>query len=209
MSFILDALKKSENERQRSAVPGINDLPVIVRHSQTSGWMAVLVAALSVVIVALGFAWWRASAPEPAAPNTVAADRPADAMSEARQSGATQTAVAEPQGPTRDLAAEARLARPTATPRPTQTVAPAGAAPSPSPTPSATVAELRATGVAVPNLTLELHVFSDEPGRRFVFINSRKYVEGETLQEGPRLVAITTEGAILSQDGRTFLLPQE
>jgi general secretion pathway protein B len=72
-----------------------------------------------------------------------------------------------------------------------------------------TVGQLRAAGVAVPELTLELHVYSDEPAQRFVFINSRKYVEGEALQEGPRLLVITAEGAVLSQAGQNFLLLQE
>jgi general secretion pathway protein B len=71
------------------------------------------------------------------------------------------------------------------------------------------IIEARATGLAVPELTLELHVYSPEPARRFAFINSRKYVEGETLQDGPRVEEITSEGAILSFAGQNFLLPAD
>ena len=34
MSFILDALRKSESERQQSAVPGISDVPAVVHSTQ-------------------------------------------------------------------------------------------------------------------------------------------------------------------------------
>lgn len=61
----------------------------------------------------------------------------------------------------------------------------------------------------MPELNLELHVFSAVPGDRFVFINSSKYLEGESLPEGPRLDAITEEGVVMSHRGQSFLLPRE
>ena len=52
--------------------------------------------------------------------------------------------------------------------------------------------------MALPQLRLELHAFSEQPRDRFVFINGRKYVEGERLIEGPQLVSIELRGAVLS-----------
>ena len=72
-------------------------------------------------------------------------------------------------------------------------------------TPVVTMAEIQATGNLLPELKMELHVFSSSPTERFVFINSAKYREGETLPEGPRLEAITEEGAILSYREQSFL----
>jgi general secretion pathway protein B len=66
-----------------------------------------------------------------------------------------------------------------------------------------------AEGIALPTLRLELHAFSDRPSDRFVFINGRKYLEGERLFEGPELVTIEANGAVLSQQGRRFLLAPE
>ena len=48
MSFILDALKKSENERQRQIGPSLADVQV-TRRRQDKPWWAVAVAALLVV----------------------------------------------------------------------------------------------------------------------------------------------------------------
>src|SRR5688572_6676229 len=71
------------------------------------------------------------------------------------------------------------------------------------------IAMLAAEGVAVPPLRLELHAFSAQPKDRFVFINGRKYKEGDRLAEGPMLVEIAPTGAVLTHAGRRFILVQE
>jgi general secretion pathway protein B len=60
----------------------------------------------------------------------------------------------------------------------------------------------------VPEMHIDLHVYADNPQERFVFVNKRKYREGETLQEGPRVEEITRNGVVLSQHGRRFILPR-
>ena len=70
-------------------------------------------------------------------------------------------------------------------------------------------AALAAEGIAVPPLRLELHAYSERPAERFVFINGAKYVEGQRLAEGPQLVAIAPNGAVLVQQGRRFMLSAE
>lgn len=64
--------------------------------------------------------------------------------------------------------------------------------------------ELAAAGV--PALQLDLHVFSTVPGERLIFVNSHKYREGDTLQEGPVVRQITPAGAVLEYNGRDYLL---
>ncbi len=59
----------------------------------------------------------------------------------------------------------------------------------------------------LPELALTVHVYSSEPAKRFVFINDRRYREGETLREGPKLQSIEKHGAVLSYRGRQFLVP--
>jgi hypothetical protein len=73
--------------------------------------------------------------------------------------------------------------------------------------PSATA--LAAQGIALPTLRLELHAYAERRSERFVFINGRKYVEGDRLAEGPELVTIAPNGAVLRHLGQRFLLPPE
>ena len=60
----------------------------------------------------------------------------------------------------------------------------------------------------LPKLHIDIHVYSEVPSERFIFINMKKYTEGETLIAGPTLETITIEGAILSLKNTLFLLPK-
>jgi len=55
-------------------------------------------------------------------------------------------------------------------------------------------------------LHLDIHVFAPESSKRFVFVNMRKYREGQQLEEGPAIEAITETGVILTQNGQRFTL---
>jgi general secretion pathway protein B len=72
-----------------------------------------------------------------------------------------------------------------------------------------TLNDLTASGTALPQLHLDIHVHSGNPAERFVFVNMRKYVEGQTLNEGPAVERITDEGVILNHRGLRFLLPRQ
>jgi general secretion pathway protein B len=55
---------------------------------------------------------------------------------------------------------------------------------------------------------LEVHVHSDRPADRLVFINGHKYVEGGMVDGKVRVEEITQDGAILSHQGLRFLLKE-
>jgi len=217
MSFILDALKKSERERQRTAVPGISDLPVVVESRQSFPWAGVALAAMLAGAAAFAWVWWQS--PPDSTATTIAASVTSDpaAMTPAEPVAAPPRATTSPPA-TRSLSGEATRA---ATTQRAMPAASDSSLTAPTPTslastrPRGTVTdapmsilEARASGMPVPELALELLVFSDDPRQRFVYINAAKYVEGDTLAAGPRLVEISTEGAVLTFNGRTFLLPQ-
>ena len=82
----------------------------------------------------------------------------------------------------------------------------ASTAPAPQAMPRAD--ELIARGT-VPPLHLDLHVYSSATQQRFIFVNSRKYKEGDTLQEGPVIEEITPDGAVLNFRGNRFKLTRD
>ena len=47
MSFILDALRKSDAERQRAVTPGLSDVRYATRRSKRNIWLPILVAVLA------------------------------------------------------------------------------------------------------------------------------------------------------------------
>ena len=72
-----------------------------------------------------------------------------------------------------------------------------------------TFRELGGTSANLPDLHLDIHVHSPVPTERFVFVNMRKYIEGQNLSEGPAVERITSEGVILNHRGLRFLLPRQ
>jgi general secretion pathway protein B len=72
-----------------------------------------------------------------------------------------------------------------------------------------TFEDLVSSGTNLPELHLDIHVNSPKPSERFVFVNMRKYLEGEAIKEGPTVERITADGVILNQRGMRFLLPRQ
>ena len=54
MSFILDALRKSEHERQRQGGPGLAEVAVAAPKTKTSVWATAAVALLVANLIAVG-----------------------------------------------------------------------------------------------------------------------------------------------------------
>lgn len=235
MSFILDALRKSEGERQRDAMPGISRMPLAVNQSRLPGWAVLVMILLGISVLALAAGWWldfarppetRRVADDSAAeldvatnrsesaageriesPQPPAARRPAAPRDAAPTVGAAQATppapdvTAPPLAPPRAAIRAAETL--TAAPSPSRAAGPGSARSLPNP------AELRARGIDIPELDLQLHSFSDVAEQRFVFVNGARYREGETLRSGPRVVEIVPEGVILSHLGREFILLPE
>ena len=208
MSFILDALRKSENERQQAAVPGISDVPAVVQRNKIPGWLLGIIAGLAACVVVLGWAWFAGIGTGNQSPVASTATEV-----ERVDSGAFSDRSSAISGEVRNLAREARqpaaAAQPSATPPTPMSSAEPQAIAAANTGPILTMDQLLSAGAELPELNLELHVFSASPADRFVFINSSKYLEGESLPEGPRLVAITEEGVVMNHQNQSFLLPRE
>jgi general secretion pathway protein B len=283
MSFILDALRKSENARQRQGGPGLSEVAVAAPKTKTSTWATAAVVLLLANLVAVGVLMLRrARAPDAVAPVSQAASAatPSNSAVAPPAAAAPQPTVAAPLLPatTPSSAVAAQQAPPAsaAPPAPAPRDAAAGVPPmlqpadvdAPGPatrnpleyevsggpppvdpvlaergasipagppavseyptSPGSVVYQQVPDGGAtagpasalptideiglqggVPELHIDLHVYAESPQGRFVFINKRKYREGETLQEGPRVEEITRNGVVLNQHGRRFILPRQ
>lgn len=206
MSFILDALKKSEAERQRTSTPGIADIPSAREQPRTPRWLWIVGGLLVVNLAALVIVLvWQTAEPGPvesitktletpdAAPQTSFSDMVAEAKEKHREMAPAPVSASQP-----EPAADLPPAEPE--PRAAQTVVAS----------AKTLNELRAAGtLQLPDLHLDLHVYGDQPRDRFVMINMSKYAEGATLTEGPRVKQITPEGVLLEHQGTVFLLPRQ
>jgi len=220
MSFILDALKKSETDRQEQGsaefanVPSSDDSPGVPR------WLWVLGILLAVNIVVLLGLLLRDDTPDIINP------RPAeqtDAATSGNGSFAERLEEVRDQQPPSATASQpgtdAADEGVTAVPAQVASAQVAPVQPAPAETASAsqhtlralpTADELRVTGqMQIAELHLDIHVYSDAPADRFVFINMVRHQEKSRLAEGPVVREITPEGVILDYLGTEFLLPRE
>ena len=219
MSFILDALRKSEIERQRQSGPSIAEFPV-AREDRRLPIALIAIGALLVINIAVVLYFMLRDTREPAlAATPVAAAAPASVTSPPPVAvaplPATQSALeaaALPRGgfaePPVEMYGEPATLPPDA---PDPTLVPDAPASSPgvtysAPPPDNVLAAVAAPGL--PELVVDLHIFTDDPSKRAVFINGRRYTQGARIAEGPMVEEITREGAVLSYRGRRFLLPR-
>ncbi len=215
MSFILDALKKSEAERQRARTPGVADIPDAPPPSRTPRWLWLVAGLLTVNLAVLAALLLRPGAEAGPAviterlpvPDTKPAPAFSELVAEAKQSRRA-VATQEPSEPaTAETAAEPR-AEPAAAPAPARAATPPRRQPVDFGT-LPTFDELRARGeLSLPDLHLDLHVYAERPADRFVVVNLGRYREGAALSEGPIVRQIEPAGVVLEHQGKTFFLPR-
>ena len=223
MSFILDALRKSEHERQRQAGPSIAEMPVARPAARMPVALITVGALLAVnVIVVLYFMLGDdGRAAPPAAVPTPAAIAPPSPTRSAPT--VVAPAVVAPVTEPRDLRPLAGEAEPepamssTPPPAPDPSLVPELPAviPPPAPRPAAADAVPRIDNLppqataGLPEFNLDLHIYANDPAQRAAFINGRRYGEGDMLPEGVMVESITPEGAVLRHGGQRFLLPRQ
>jgi len=234
MSFILDALKKSETDRQRQSAPALFEVKVAAPRRRFPLWAIAVGGLLGVNLLFLLWFVLRQPATPAGAPVAAAAAVNAQPPAGMVTVPATSTYIPANAPPALNVGSTdpaAGVVAPSPAPPLAEEPLLSGQEPSIPPdydardyTPaispaqaSATAAarragslpsrdEVLAQGTQLPELRLDLHVYDADPAKRFVFINMHKLREGEMLPDGVRLDAITPTGARMSYRGTSFSL---
>ena len=228
MSYILDALTKAAQQRDRR-IPVVQRLLAPVTRAPRLPWtrsLSRLFVALAVnagLLVVLTVWWLRpvpvAEPPDPAPaasaptarstlePPRSAVEPPRVAVELPRSVPEPPRAVVEP-----PRSAVAATPAPVVVPQAHPPVPPAtpqrpSSPPQPAPVLSA---PLTPVGPGTPQsqgaLRLEALIYSDVPSQRMVFINGRRYVEGDLVEGRLRVEEIHEGGVDLSEQGRRTTL---
>ncbi len=211
MSFILDALKKSDNSREQAKIPNLqtmHDPPPLKKASGRAIWPYLLAAAL--VVNAGVLAWWLGSwgESEVAAerqPAVVTAERSAPvpvARSLAQETAVPAVPPRKPRQVVIPAAPQPSLAKalPQAPPQP---VSPRASEP-PAPRLYEWDELPQQVRSSVPELALSVHFYTDAPAQRMVRINGRILRQGQTVEGDLVLEEIVAEGVILTSRGYRF-----
>lgn len=216
MSYILDALKRADAQRERGQVPGLNAQPVLVAAASGSPrrlglWLGVLCGAAA---VAAGGLYWHsdstqaATAPIPA-PAPAASPAPVVVPAPVVAPAPLPSVQSVPQPPPRAPAPP--VAKPVPPPvapavkpvPPQRREAASAAAAAPPPTLGELPEDIRRT---VPKLVVSGSVYSSNPGQRILIVNGQVLNEGAVLAPDLVLQSIGAKSAVLSVRGTRFRL---
>lgn len=229
MSYILDALKKSDQERQQgnsphlysmhsSAPPRRNLTPFYRRRGfwLPAGGVLLLCACLGIFLLInrhnvppLSPAPQQTNSGEQIIEPAVHESTRQVALPEARQKSQTIAAAAEPGGSSvpqviiKENRVVVRAAPLKENSLPAQEMVPATGK-------AAAVAQLQDLPAdiqaAVPELQFAGHTYSEEPAQRMIIVNGQIVREGDTIAAGTRLAQITWDGVIVNFQGNRFLV---
>jgi general secretion pathway protein B len=227
MSFILDALRKAEHERDQRILPGIVDAPKAKRGRHTLRWVIAIGGALFVLnSLALLYLLMRDTRSSQGSASDHVASVPTQQPSPMPQVARPMTAPAAPAGGgirplTEEALAGSRAAPYTDVP-PTPSSQPITAHRETAPTPRMVAEPDPATvglptrrqlppavASALPPISVDLHVYSPVPAQRFMVISGQRAQEGATIAGGIVIEKITPDGAIAVFRGTRFLLTRE
>lgn len=229
MSYILDALKRSEQERREQAESLASQQPILAR--RPFPWRAIIGVFL-VLNLGLGAMLFLRPGSPPANESAGIGESP----SSGQHPSPTDPEIEAVKAEVRDLAAE--MQRLTGGARPSAPAARPAAADDATDLPalaneSATSVEAAETAVAaatadprdppstpflrqlpdsfqrtLPPLAVNIHIYATDEGQRILYINNREYRRGEWIQDGLRVEEIVPDGVVLRYQGQAFKLPR-
>jgi general secretion pathway protein B len=217
MSYILDALKRSEAERNRGAVPGLHSpqvsgpLPHTDRALSSRGWWFGA-AALVLTVFAVGLWAWRTPSTDAVVavlPTASATYRPSPAALASAPSPQQATPAARPSSSTVPTQPAAPARETTRTPAakavpvkaaPSQ-AAPSQAVPVSAPLLSELPEDLRRQ---IPALNITGVVYSENPGQRLLLVNNQVLTQGSAVAPELSLDEIQPRSSVLSFRGTRF-----
>lgn len=182
----------------RSDHPAMFDAPRAHARTRSRFWFPALAVLLVANLLLLAVALLRTPAPSsddrhPTSEATDSVASPSDTSDSTPQP--TRVGAAR-HGPTNGSTVVARGAA----------AAAATADPGLDAVPTITRDDLIASGLAVPEAMLGLHVYDPNPAARFVFLNGQKLGEGGSSREGLRVAAITPRATVLEFRGSRFAI---
>ena len=217
MSYILDALKKSERQRRLGHDPFFKQVMPGARTGRRQVLVALGAALLLAAVIAAVWIVWQEPPTGVETPVEAPAPPPLATVDAPRQESATAASAAtepvEPSStpPSADPVRHARanvglgssLPKPAVSTR--ARTAPAAAAGGDAPWLSSLPEAFRDS---LPPLAVNIHVYAVDEAQRILYINNHPYHRGEQVQDGIVVEEVVQDGVVLQYHGQRFKLPR-
>jgi len=217
MSYILDALRKSEAERRQGKVPDLGQQVQLIHRPKKKRVSAVVWVALALAInaVVIAVIFWPGALPVIRESGLMSSVPETDTSAGADASETVMDPAENLEAVDGNAGALAQSGQSETLPKPEERptlIVPAA----PTPNDRRTVPDYPDTGriphlvelplafqKSVPDLTFNSHIYSSSPSARRVMINSRNLRVGDRFS-GLVVEDITEEGVVLSKSGQRF-----
>lgn len=214
MSYILDALKRADAERERGHVPGLHSqgtpAPAVGAARPRRTGLPMVVGITTMVLAVAAVLWWWRTAPGQAPPPSSVVQAPAAVMEKPVTANVTESA---PAAPTLPILAPAPVAAPPPAPSPATAVATAPAKPSTAPSippapaaasPDGQPLPASAAPASAPPVKVSGVTYSSNASHRMLIANGKVVREGEEIEPGLKVEVISPRSAILNHRGSRY-----
>ena len=230
MSYILDALKRADAERERGQVPGLHSQsrtapPATPSETAPSpSGLALLAGASALLLLVAAATWWWLSGPDTGPAQASAVQTPSQPPLPQPAPPVAPQAAPVPQTPAAVLpilAPEPVVVRPAPAPAPAVANAPAAAVVTPTTASAATSPTLPITAPAndnvrtfaelppdvraqLPQVNVSGSTYSSNPSHRMLIANGKVVQEGDEIAPGLKLETIGPGKAVLNHRGTRY-----
>ena len=207
MSFILDAIKKSETERQRSRQPDVHSLQDSVPNAKsapsTGNRLFLLIIAVVIIVAATWWLWLQV-APQL---SSKLSPRLVEIL-QGSQAVQGNQAVQDSQVSTNEASTSVSGTQASVSSTPNNAANINSYLADDALPPNSQIKELWQLPAdyqsMIPELEFSFHVFSNDPAERMIIINGRRMREGQMVSRGLTLRVITKTGVILHSGDQFF-----
>ena len=225
MSYILDALKRADAERERGHIPGLHSrsAPTLDRPEpgRPRRWLPASLIGLAILLAGgLGLWWWQGASRDapvqlvpaeiaPAVPAAAVPPEPTPAAQQATPPALPILAPEPPRPPRPTETAADRSAEPVTPTVPAAATAPADVAPA-APAVVATNPVRSFTELApdvrarLPAVNVSGSTYSQNPAHRMLIVNGKVVQEGGEISPGLKLETIEQRSAVLNHQGLRY-----
>lgn len=196
MSYILDALRKSDQQRQRGLTPTLASAPLSAATTNASrpAWLPFFLIGLGLLAMGITIGWLQPWQEKPVAVVTQPAPKP--------------VALAVIPNPPPAPVAPTSIPAPQAAPQTMPEATPAPLRPEPAKPVAVTTPRTNEAASAprpsLPKITITVHAYNETAAERVAGINGHLLREGEEIEPGLKLEKITKDGVTLNYKGQRF-----
>lgn len=214
MSYILDALNKSEQERQQQKLPNLktSHTPLILHSGHRPLLVVSMLILASLLLMSAAFAYWYINLRADATTSIMPGSSAGATAGGLQSMGGSLEVVKIPSNAESNIA-PARVDQPVSgvASEPDEQVILPQILPPQRPTPSldqSSIPDIVDLPVSVqekiPTLAFSTHIYASEPGWRMVGINGKSRRQGDSITDSLRLIEITEGGVVLKYDNYIF-----